>query len=123
MKKKLGILLSVFLLALLFTSCDEVLSVVTVGKDGEKVVNNYLSMYGDTVYDKTISMKSWKDLDLFDDDEFVEMDDLLFQIENKKEKIVVLGDTDAAIEIRFFDGGYNYKVYSSMDNINSMFNF
>ena len=43
------------------------------------------------------------------------------EIENKKEKIVVLGDKDAAIEISFFDGGYKYTVFSSMESLNHMF--
>lgn len=114
MKKKFGMLLFSCVLALLLTSCDEVLSVVTLDENGEKVVNNYISMFGDTVYDESISLKSWRDIDLFGDDDFLEMDDLLFKIENKKENIVVLGDEEAAIEISFFDGGYKYTIFSSM---------
>ena len=115
MKKKFGIILFLCLLAILLTSCDEVLSVVTVDEDGEKVVNNYVSMFGDTVYDESISIKSWRNLDIFEDEDIVEMDNLLFKIENKKENLVVLGDEDAAIEIKFFDGGYEYRLYVSMD--------
>lgn len=115
MKKKFGMLLFSCVLALLLTSCDEVLSVVTLDENDEKVVNNYISMFGDTVYDESISLKSWRDIDLFGDDDFLEMDDLLFKIENKKENIVVLGDEEAAIEISFFDGGYKYTIFSSMD--------
>ena len=121
MKKKLVVLLFSCLLAILFTSCDEVLSVVTAGKDGEKVVNNYVSVIGDKVYDETVTFKSWQDLDIVNDEEVLEKDNLLFKIENKKDKIVVLGNEDAAIEIAFFDGGYKYTVYSSMESLNHMF--
>ena len=62
MKKKLGIILFSCLLAFLLTSCDEVLSVVTAGKDGEKVVNNYVSVISDKVYDDTVTFKSWQDI-------------------------------------------------------------
>ena len=121
MKKKLGIILFSCLLAFLLTSCDEVLSVVNAGKDGEKVVNNYVSVISDKVYDDTVTFKSWQDIDVVDDEEVVEKDNLLFKIENKKDKIVVLGDEDAVIEIAFFDGGYKYTVYSSMESLNHMF--
>lgn len=45
MKRKFGAILFSFVLAVLLTSCDEVLSVVTAGKDGEKKVSNYVSMF------------------------------------------------------------------------------
>lgn len=122
MKRKLGMLFASCLLVLLITSCDEVLSVVTPGENGEKVVNNYVSMFSDKVYDESVSMKTWNDIDIFEDKDVVEMmDNLLFKIENKKEKIVVLGDKNAAIEISFFDGGYKYTVFSSMEDLNRMF--
>ena len=121
MKKKLGIVLFLSLLVFLVTSCDEVLSVVTAGKDGEKVVNNYVSMLSDKVYDETVSFKSWQDVDIVDNEEVVEKDNLLFKIENKKEQVVVLGNEEAAIEISFFDGGYKYTVFSSMESLNHMF--
>lgn len=118
MKKKLGIFLFSCFLALLLTSCDEVLSVVTVNESGEKVVNNYVSLFGNKVYDESASLKSWKDINLFSESEEVDLNDLLFTIENKKENIVVLGDKNAAIELTFFDGGYNYKLFSSMESLN-----
>lgn len=118
MKKKIGILFFSLLLAVLLTSCDEVLSVVTAGENGEKIVNNYVSIISDKVYDETVTFKSWQDLDIVND---VVKDNLLFKSENKKEKIVVLGDKDAAIEISFFDGGYKYTVFSSMESLNHMF--
>lgn len=122
MKRKLGVLFALGLLVLLITSCDEVLSVVTVGENGEKVVNNYVSMFSDKVYDESVSMKTWNNIDIFEDEDFVEMmDDLLFKIESKKEKVVVLGDEDTAIEISFFDGGYKYTIFSSMADLNRMF--
>ena len=120
MKKKFGILLVSCLLVLLLAGCDEVLSVVTSGEDGAKVVNNYISMFGDTVYDESVSLKSWRDIELFDSQEGVQMDNLLFKIENKKENVVVLGDEDAAIEISFFDGGYRYRLFTSLDSLNGM---
>lgn len=123
MKKRLGILLLSCLLALLLTSCDEVLSVVTVGENGEKVVNSYVSMFGDKVYDETASFKSWKDIELLSDEDAVDMDDLLFKIESKKENVVVLGDKDAAIEISFFDGGYKYTLFASTDSLSNAFKF
>ena len=123
MKRKLGMLFASCLLVLLITSCDEVLSVVTPGENGEKVVNNYVSMFSDKVYDESVSMKTWNDIDIFEDEDVVEMmDNLLFKIENKKEKIVVLGDKNDAIEISFFDGGYKYTVFSSMEDLNRLFN-
>lgn len=123
MKKRLGILLLSCLLALLLTSCDEVLSVVTVGENGEKVVNSYVSMFGDKVYDETASFKSWKDIELLSDEDAVDMDDLLFKIESKKENVIVLGDKDAAIEISFFDGGYKYTLFASTDSLSNAFKF
>ena len=121
MKKKIWILIFSLLIGILLTSCDEILSVVTAGENGEKVVNNYVSIFSDKVYDKTITFKSWQDASIVDDEEVVEKDDLLFKIVNKKEQIVVLGDEDAAIELNFFDGGYRYTVYSSMESLNHMF--
>ena len=118
MKRKVGVLLFSFVFAVLLTSCDEVLSVVTAGKDGEKKVNNYVSMFNDKVYDETAKFKKWKDLSVFDDEE---MDDMLFTIENEKEKLVVCGDEEVAFEVSFFDGGYKYTVFSSMDSLNEMF--
>ena len=123
MKKRLGILFFSCLLALLLTSCDEVLSVVTVGENGEKVVNSYVSMFGDKVYDETASFKSWKDIELLSDEDAVDMGDLLFKIESKKENVIVLGDKDAAIEISFFDGGYKYTLFASTDSLSNAFKF
>ena len=64
MKKKLLFLLLSCLAAFLLTSCDEVLSVVTVDENGEKVVNNYVSLFADKVYDESVSFKSWNDIEL-----------------------------------------------------------
>lgn len=121
MKKKIGVVLFSLLLVLLLSSCDEVLSIVTAGENGEKIVNNYVSIISDKVYDETITLKSWQDIDFIDDEEFLDTDDLLFKIENKKENIVVLGDEESAIEISFFDGGYKYTVFSSIESLNRMF--
>ena len=78
-------------------------------------------MLSDKVYDETLSFKSWQDVDIVDNEEVVEKDNLLFKIENKKEQVVVLGNKEAAIEISFFDGGYKYTVFSSMESLNHMF--
>ena len=121
MKKKIGVVLFSLLLVFLLSSCDEVLSVVTVGENGEKIVNNYVSVISDKFYDETVTLKSWQDIDFIKDEEFIEIDDLLFKIENKKENIVVFGDEESAIEISFFDGGYKYTVFSSIKSLNRMF--
>lgn len=121
MKKKIRFFLFTCLFALFLTSCDEVLSVVTVGDDGEKIVNNYVSMIGDTVYDESVSLKSWEELELLKE-ENIDLDDLLFKIVNKKDKIIVLGNEEAAIEITFFEGGYKFKLFGSMDSLNKAFN-
>lgn len=117
MKKKLVFLLFSCLFAMMLTSCDEVLSVVTVDENGEKVVNNYVSMFGDRVYDETASFKSWGDTDIMKEKDIAEMDDLLFKIENKKENIVVFGDKEAAVELSFFEGGYKYTIFGSADSL------
>ena len=121
MKKKIGVVLFSLFLVFLLSSCDEVLSVVTVGENGEKIVNNYVSVISDKFYDETVTLKSWQDIDFIKDEEFIEIDDLLFKIENKKENIVVFGDEESAIEISFFDGGYKYTVFSSIESLNRMF--
>ena len=83
-------------------------------------MNNYVSVIIDKVYDETVTFKSWQNIDIFEDEEVVKKDNLLFKIENKKEKIIVLGDEKAAIEIAFFDGGYKYTAYTSMESLNHM---
>ena len=122
MKKKLFILLLSCLAAFLLTSCDEVLSVVTVDENGEKVVNNYVSLFADKVYDESVSFKSWNDIELLSKEKTVEMNNLLFKIENKKENIVVLGDKEAAVELSFFDGGYKYTLFASTDSLSESMN-
>ena len=122
MKKKLLILLLSCLAAFLLTSCDEVLSVVTVDENGEKVVNNYVSLFADKVYDESVSFKSWNDIELLSKEKTVEMNNLLFKIENKKENIVVLGDKEAAVELSFFDGGYKYTLFASTDSLSESMN-
>lgn len=96
MKRKVGVLLFSFVLAVLLTGCDEVLSVVTAGKDGEKKVNNYASVLSDKVYDETAKFKQLENLSVFDDE-----DKMLFAIDNEKEKLI-FGDEEVAYEISFF---------------------
>ncbi len=122
MKKKLFILLLSCLAAFFLTSCDEVLSVVTVDENGEKVVNNYVSLFEDKVYDESVSFKSWNDIELLSKEKAVEMNNLLFKIENKKENIVVLGDKEAAVELSFFEGGYKYTLFASTDSLSGSMN-
>ncbi|MCR4925721.1 MAG: hypothetical protein K5917_05470 [Clostridiales bacterium] len=111
MKKKIGFIIFSILLAIFLTSCDEVLSVVTEGKDGSKIVHNYISMISDKVYDESASMKSWRDIDPFGGESGIDMDNLLFKIENKKEKMIVYGNDESAVELAFFDGGYKYTAF------------
>ena len=122
MKKKFLILLLSCLATFLLASCDEVLSVVTVDENGEKVVNNYVSLFADKVYDESVSFKSWNDIELLSKEKTVEMNNLLFKIENKKENIVVLGDKEAAVELSFFDGGYKYTLFASTDSLSESMN-
>lgn len=122
MKKKLLILFLSCLAAFLLASCNEVLSVVTVDKNGEKVVSNYVSLISDKVYDESVSFKSWNDIELLSKEQSIAMDNLLFKIENKKENIVVLGDKDAAVELSFFEGGYKYTLFVSADSLSESMN-
>lgn len=121
MKKKPFLAVLTCSLLLLLTSCDEVLSVVTVGEDGKKVVNSYISMGAETVYDESVTLKSWRDANLFNSKEIVKMNNLIFKIEDKERNIVVFGDKEAAVEIAFFDGGYKYKVFVSADTLSKAF--
>ena len=126
MKKKIGVLIFSCLLAFLFISCDEVLSVVTSNEDGKKNVNNYVLMWQDTVYDETASFNSWKDITLLKGDNLdsiVDSDEILFKIENKKDKLVVFGDKKSAVEITFIEGGYTFKLFASQEQMNKMFDF
>lgn len=109
MKKKIELLAAVFL-SFLFVSCDEVLSVATKNGNGGKVIRNYVKMIGDTVYDDSVNMGSWENAYVFDGDD-VDLDNLLFKIENKKEKLIVLGSSETAVELKFFDGGYKYTLF------------
>jgi hypothetical protein len=112
--KNLAVVIGVFSLFLM--GCDDVLSVVTVNKDGEKVIHNYISLMGNTVYDTTVSLKNWQDMEQLKDDDILS-EDLLFTIVSKKENIVVLGTAEYAVEINFFDGGYKYTGFLSADGL------
>jgi len=114
MRKLIVIIIGVASLFLM--GCDDVLSVVTVNEKGEKVIHNYISLLGNTVYDDTISLKNWKDTaQLKDQDLF--SGELLVSIVSKKENIVVIGTTEYAMEIKFFEGGYKYTVFMSADSL------
>ena len=115
--KKLA-LIGVF--SLLLMGCDDVLSVVTVNENGEKVIRNYISLLGNTVYDATMSLSNWQDVERLKDDD-LSTEDLLFTIVNNKENIVVLGTAEYAVEIKFFDGGYKYTVFMSADGLSEAF--
>ena len=116
--KKLAILIGLF--SLILMGCDDVLSVITVNENGEKVIHNYISMIGDTVYDATVSIKNWQDTELVKEDKFSSAD-LLFTIVGNKENVVVLGTNESAVEIKFFDGGYKYTAFVSVDSLSNAF--
>jgi len=116
--KKIAVVIGV--LSLFLMGCDDVLSIVTVNENGEKVIHNYVSLIGETVYDTTVSLKNWRDMEQLKDDDFLS-ENLLVTIVSKKENIVVLGATDYAMEIKFFDGGYKYTVFMSADSLSKAF--
>ena len=118
--KKLVVVIVVF--SLLFMGCDGVLSVVTVNEKGEKIFHNYVSLMGETIYDASVSLKNWQDLEQLKDDDF-SLNDLLFKIVDKKENIVVLGTAEYAMEIKFFEGGYKYTAFMSTDGLSEAFKF
>jgi hypothetical protein len=120
MKKSVLFIIGMFSLFLM--GCDDVLTVVTVNENGEKVIHSYISLISDTIYDTTASLRNWRDTEQIKNDDF-SSDNLLFTIVNKKENIVVLGNTEAAVEISFFDGGYKYTAYVSADGLSKAFNF
>jgi hypothetical protein len=120
-KKTVWFVIGAFSLFLM--GCDDVLTVVTVNENGEKVIHSYISLMGDTVYDSTASLKNWRDMEQIKNDDDFSSDNLLFTIVNKKENIVVLGNAEAAVEISFFDGGYKYTAYMSADSLSEAFNF
>ena len=111
--KKKFILLFSLLCVFLFTSCDEVLTVVTENESGEKVVTNYVSFMGNKVYDSSASFKNWKENEVLVsllEEEGYEYD---FTIKNSKDQIVVLGNEYYAFELKYFEGGYSYTLYMS----------
>jgi len=118
--KKLALALIIGVFSLFFMGCDDVLSVVTVNENGEKVIHNYVSFIGNTVYDATVSLKNWRDMERLKDDDFLSKN-LLVTIVSKKENIVVLGTADYAVEIKFFDGGYKYTMFMSADGLSKAF--
>ena len=120
MKKKIWFLMGLFSLFLM--GCDDVLTVVTVNEDGEKVIRSYISLIGNTVYDSTVSLRNWRDVEYIKDGD-LSSDNLLFTIMNNKENIVVLGNAEAAMEISFFDGGYKLTMYMATDGLSEIFNF
>lgn len=115
-KNKL-ILFLLLLLVFLFTSCDEVLTVVTENENGEKIVTKYISFIGEKVYDNSASFKNWEENDQVD--YFLEEieDECTFTIKNSKDQIVVLGNEESALELKFFEGGYSYMLYMNATTI------
>jgi len=120
MKKKIWFLMGVFSLFLM--GCDDVLTVVTVNEDGEKVIRSYISFIGNTVYDSTVSLRNWRDMEHINGGDLFS-DGLLFTIVNNEENIVVFGDAKAAMEISFFDGGYKLTMYMATDGLSEIFNY
>ncbi|MDR3300965.1 MAG: hypothetical protein LBT01_00350 [Spirochaetaceae bacterium] len=119
MKKTVWFVIGVFSLFLM--GCGDVLTVVTVNENGEKVIHSYISLMSDTVYDAAVSLKNWRDMEKIKNNDDFSSDNLLFTIVNKKENIVVLGNGKAAVEISFFDGGYKYTGYLSADDLSKAF--
>jgi hypothetical protein len=120
MKKTVWFAIVMFLLFLM--GCDDVLTVVTVNENGEKVIHSYISLMGNTVYDSTVSLNNWRDMEQIKNGD-LSSDNLLFTIVSNKENIVVFGDAEAAIEISFFEGGYKYTAYMSVDSLSNAFNW
>ncbi|MCL2763540.1 MAG: hypothetical protein FWD36_10150 [Treponema sp.] len=120
--KKIALALVIGLFLLFLTGCDDVLSVVTVNENGEKVFHNYVSLMGNTVYDATVSLKNWQDVQQLKDDDLLS-ENLLFTIVSNKDNIIVLGTAEYAMEIKFFDGGYKYTGYISADGLSNAFKF
>jgi len=77
----LAVVMGVFSLFLM--GCDDVLSVVTVNEQGEKVIHTYILLIGKTVYDATVSLRNWRDMDHLKDGDF-SSENLLFTIVNNK---------------------------------------
>jgi len=121
MKKNFWFLMVMIVFSLFLMGCDDVLTVVTVNENGEKVLRSYISFFGNTVYDSTISLRNWRDVGYIFED--LSSENLLFTIVNNKENIVVLGDAEAAVEISFFDGGFRYTMYMSADSLSEIFGF
>jgi len=120
--KKIVIALVIILFSLFLFGCDDVLSLVTVNESGEKVIHNYVSIIGNTVYDATVNLKNWQNIEQLKDDDF-SSEKLLVTIVSKKENIVVLGTADYAMEIKFFDGGYKYTMFMSPEILSNLFNW
>jgi len=118
--KKLAVV--VVVLSLFLMGCDDVLSVITVNDNGDKVIHRYISIMGDTVYDATVSIRNWREIEQLQDDDFLS-EDLLFTIVSNKENIIVLGTDEYAVEIKMFDGGYKYTIFMSADGLSQAFNF
>ena len=115
------VLFVIIVFSLFLMGCDDVLTVVTINEKGEKVIHSYISLMGNTVYDSTVTLKNWREMEQIKNDNDFSSEDLLFTIVNNKEKIVVLGNAEAAIEICFFDGGYKYTAYMSADSLSKAF--
>ncbi|GMO36016.1 MAG: hypothetical protein Ta2F_11900 [Termitinemataceae bacterium] len=115
-----GMTVLVLTFGLTLMGCDDVLTIVTVNENGEKVIRSYISIIGDKVYDSTVTLKNWQESEFLKGDDFP-LDNLLFKIVNNKENIVVCGNNESAIEISFFDGGYNYTAYVSSDELSKAF--
>jgi uncharacterized protein YcfL len=92
--KKLA-LAAVIGVALLFLMGCDVISVVTVNDSGEKVIHTFVSL--------------------------ISAEHLLFTIVSRQENMVVFGNADYAVEVKFFDGGYKYMMYISSDSLSSAF--
>ena len=118
--KKLA-LAAVIGVSLLFLMGCDVISVVTVNDSGEKVIHTFVSLMGETVYDATVSVRNWREMAHFNEWDELSVENLLFTIVSRQENMVVFGNADYAVEVKFFDGGYKYMMYISSDSLSSVF--
>ena len=66
--KKIWFVIPVF--ALFLMGCEDILTVVTVNENGEKVIHSYISIMGNNVYDSTVNLRNWRDIEELKDDDF-----------------------------------------------------
>ena len=113
--KKIFILCGVILIT--FVGCNEALTLVTM-EDGEKVYTNYILMYGNTVYDETVSISNYDTVVASLQNEW---GDELRVIKDTAKNIMIVASYENACEFRFFDGGYEAKIFVNLDEMSNAF--